>query len=192
MNSKPRSGDATSWGRRVVAVIVCAVSLLMAGSLTPVAASGKPIPPVVQVPYPGAPHPGASTLLSGEDPAGEASALAASCSSFETHGDYVHISGSDVSGHGWWVNRGCPASQADVTIRLQAFYSDGVWRYVGSTGRKRVYSGGGSANWANARVRCVGFAGSYGFRSVVDVDLVGVNDPAGVGITQSRNLPCLL
>jgi len=147
-----------------------------------------------QAPYPGEPSGSAEagTLLIGgaESPAdGGVTTAALTCNSFETHGDNVHLSGGDASGHGWWVNRGCPTNTAVVTIRLQAYYTDGVWRYVGSLGRKTVYSGGGSANRATARVACLG-GGYYGFRSVVDVDLVGLNDSANVGYTPNVNLSC--
>jgi hypothetical protein len=105
----------------------------------------------------------------------------------------VHLSSGDVSGHGWWRNLGCPAAQADVTVKIQAFYTDGVWRTVGRIGKARVFSGGGSGNRATGRVTCRSMTqGLYGFRSVVDVDLVGVNDGAGVGITPPQNLSCLL
>lgn len=105
--------------------------------------------------------------------------VAGSCS-YDTRGDYPHPSGSDVSAHGWWVylSGSCPA-QADVTVYLQQYWCDG-WgcRWITrATGEKRVYAGGGSANRANARTYCD--SSEYtGWRNVVDVDLVGVSDPA--------------
>jgi hypothetical protein len=120
-----------------------------------------------------------------------ATALTASCSSFETHGDNVHYSGSEVSGHGWWINRGCPTSTAVVTVRLEAFYSDGIWRTV-NTAQSAVLSGGGAGRRTTARAQCRSAGGLFSFRTIVDVDLVGVNDPSGVGITPVQNLLCTL
>ena len=198
MSSMSRSGANGSRLRRVVFVGSCVGALLVSGPSTPATATTGSTTEAAKSPPRQAPFPGASSetemstlLLGPRDSSGDESAAAVTCNNFETHGDRVHPSGGDVSGHGWWVNISCPASQAVVTIRLQAFYTDGVWRYVGSTGRKTVYSGGGSANWANARARCTSFAYN-GYRSLVDVDLVGVNDAADVGITPEVNLPCRL
>lgn len=108
---------------------------------------------------------------------------------FTTRGDYVHRTGGDASGHGWWENINCPVLQADVRIWLQQYYSDGSWRTRGSTGYKRVYSGGGSANRANARAGCDSSAVTS-WRSVVDVDLVGLSDSSEKLITNTRNISC--
>ena len=72
---------------------------------------------------------------------------------FSMQGDYVHKSFGEASGHGWWVNGDCDATQAIVTVQLQQ-YINGSWVDAGSPGSKTVYSGGGSANRAVARARC--------------------------------------
>lgn len=115
---------------------------------------------------------------------------AAACLAY-TRGDNVHRSstGFAASGHGWWDNVNCSAREADVTIWLQQYYSDGVWRTRGSTGTERVYSGGGSGNRANARAVCAD-SRTTGWRSVVDVDLVGQIDDSSVLITPSVNISC--
>jgi hypothetical protein len=110
---------------------------------------------------------------------------------FTTNGDYVHISSSafEASGHGWWINGDCPASLAVVTVQLQEYYSDGSWRNKGSVGRKTVRSGGGAGNRATGRAAC-NTHGVVGWRSVVDVDLVGVADDPRKLTTPARNIGC--
>lgn len=138
-----------------------------------------------------APHPAIA-------PAGQQAALplaltstAATCY-FQTNGDYVHVSGSafEASGHGWWTNIDCPTSTAVVTVQLQEYYSDGSWRNKGTVGRKTVYSGGGSANRAVGRAACSN-ATQVSWRSVVDVDLVGLADSADKLVTPVRTIACL-
>jgi hypothetical protein len=110
---------------------------------------------------------------------------------FTTKGDYVHISSSafEASGHGWWVNGDCPATLAVVTVQLQEYYSDGHWRNKGTVGRETVRSGGGAGNRATGRAACNN-RGVAGWRSVVDVDLVGVADDPRKLITPARNIGC--
>ena len=45
---------------------------------------------------------------------------------FSMHGDNVHKSSGDASGHGWWENDDCNATQAVVTVQLQQ-YINGSW-----------------------------------------------------------------
>lgn len=111
---------------------------------------------------------------------------------FRTNGDYVHVSSTppaSASGHGWWTNINCRATLADVTVQLQQYYSDGRWRNVGSPGRARVRSGGGAGNRATGRVQCVSRAVA-GWRSVIDVDLVGLPDDPRKLTTPGRNITC--
>ncbi|MFB0631737.1 hypothetical protein [Streptomyces sp. AB3(2024)] len=112
---------------------------------------------------------------------------------FETRGDYVHVSSSafEASGHGWWVNGDCPTTTAVVTVQLQEYYSDGVWRNVGSKGRSTVRSGGGSQGRATGRGPCKSGAVTS-WRSVVDVDLVGLSDSPEKLVTAGRDLACRL
>lgn len=107
---------------------------------------------------------------------------------FRMEGDWVHTSMGDASGHGWWVNIDCQATQAIVTIRLQQNIN-GSWVYVGSPGQKTVYSGGGSANRAATRVRCNSSAWTS-WRSEIDVDVIGILDTPGKHYTSVRSLNC--
>ena len=111
---------------------------------------------------------------------------------FSTRGDYVHISSTpprSASGHGWWVNGNCQVTHAIVTVQLQQYYSDGRWRNVGPAGRATVRSGGGAGNRATGRVACTSSA-LTGWRSVIDVDLVGTIDDPGKLTTPTRNMGC--
>ncbi|WP_155989151.1 hypothetical protein [Nocardiopsis sp. CNT312] len=91
--------------------------------------------------------------------------------------------------HGWWVNGNCSAIQAVVTVELQQYYSDGSWRTEGIVGQDTVYSGGGAGNRATGRASCTdGELTSW--RSVVDVDLVGVIDDPSKLITTTKNIYC--
>lgn len=110
---------------------------------------------------------------------------------FAQLGDPVHVSATafEASGHGWWVNNGCDTLLADVTVNLQQYYSDGSWRNRGTTGSARVYSGGGAGERATGRAACDnGFV--TGWRSVIDVDLVGIVDSPEVSITAVQNIQC--
>lgn len=108
-----------------------------------------------------------------------------------TRGDNVHRSstGFAASGHGWWDNVNCSATYADVTVQLQQYYGDGVWRNQGSAGKARVLSGGGSGQRATGRADCI--ISSYtGWRGIVDVDLVALIDDSSVLVTPSANIYC--
>lgn len=107
---------------------------------------------------------------------------------FSMHGDYVHKSFGDASGHGWWVNGDCEATQAIVTVQLQQ-YINGSWVDAGSPGSKIVYSGGGSANRAVARASCNTSTWTW-WRSEIDVDLIGIPDTPGKYYTSPQDLTC--
>lgn len=107
---------------------------------------------------------------------------------FSTYGDYVHYSGDDASGHGWWVNGDCNASQAIVTVQLQQNIS-GSWVDAGSLGSKTVYSGGGSANRAVGRAHCNSSTWTA-WRSEIDVDLIGIPDDPRKLYTSTQYLYC--
>jgi len=110
---------------------------------------------------------------------------------FAMKGDYAHVSenGIEASGHGWWENVNCDATLADVAITLQQYYADGTWRDRGSMGFDRVVSGGGSGRRATARAICDSTA-LTSWRTVIDVDVVGVIDLPDVLTTSQRNIPC--
>jgi hypothetical protein len=114
--------------------------------------------------------------------------------SYQQVSDDVHWSstGWAMSGHGWWTKYSgtCP-SKANVDIQLQAVWCDGFgcyWKTVAS-GSKDVYSGGGSANRAAAREDCSG-SQIVGWRSRVDVDLIGVSDPSGWTYSAGKDFAC--
>ena len=88
------------------------------------------------------------------------------------------------------MNGNCPTSTAVVTVQLQEFYSDGSWRNKGTVGRATVRSGGGAGNRATGRAGCNNGT-VVGWRSVIDVDLVGVADSPDKLTTPARNIPCL-
>lgn len=105
-------------------------------------------------------------------------------------GDLTHLSGGDVSGHGWWTKGTCAdATKALVTIHLQQLWDDGVWRNAGTKGQDTVWPGGGSANRATARAACLTRV-TTGWRSIVDVDLVGFADTPNRLFTPRQNLAC--
>lgn len=119
---------------------------------------------------------------------------AAAPATFITDGDYAHVSKSDpatASAHGWWIKVTTKATRAVVRIWLQVKVGS-KWKTVGSD-RKTLKSGGGSGRRATARMRCA--AGPIVkrpvYRSVIDVDLVGVRDDPRRAVTDSRALRCL-
>jgi hypothetical protein len=110
---------------------------------------------------------------------------------FWTRGDNAHISSTafEASAHGWWINVNCNAQVAVVTVELQQQYSDRGWRAIGTVGRSTVKSGGGAGNRATARARCVSRDRTQ-WRSVVDVDVIGVADDPRKYKTPVRTLSC--
>ncbi|WP_329109503.1 hypothetical protein OG792_12115 [Micromonospora sp. NBC_01699] len=111
---------------------------------------------------------------------------------FISDGDFVHKTGNDATGHGYWGNINCPAgTRAKVTIWLEEYYDDGSWRVKGEGEKSPVYAGGGSANRANARATCQGTA-QVSWRSRIDVDLIGQVDSSEQAVTETRNLACVV
>jgi len=183
------------------------VATTLAAAPTSASAASAAAPSILQSPQP-APFPGAATATTGsrglaivgeslsrptESSAGQvppAAAAAAACLAY-TRGDNAHRSstGFEASAHGWWDNVNCSATLADVTVWLQQYYSDGVWRTRGTVGAARVRSGGGSGNRATARALCAD-SRSTGWRSVVDVDLVGLIDDSSQLVTGAVNIAC--
>ncbi|HEX6470462.1 MAG TPA: hypothetical protein VF069_15300 [Streptosporangiaceae bacterium] len=155
----------------------------------PIPAPAPAVPAVAPVPAP-VPDSATGQVNAHNTAKGKQGGVAARCV-FSTRGDYVHISSSafEASGHGWWVNGDCPASLARVTVQLQEYYSDGRWRNKGTVGRKTVRSGGGAGNRATGRAHCDNHHRA-GWRSVIDVDLVGLHDDARKLVTPARNIGC--
>lgn len=144
--------------------------------------------------YPGAPSNGFEPQVSVSP-----QTVAGSCT-YYTEGDLVHWSATagQISAHGWWETPNfnlCP-TYAIVTVTLQGFYCDGpcYWRAIpgeqqqpnpGTVRPRNVYG-----DWVNARFTCVGST-TVSFRSVIDVDLVGVSDPSDTLTTTFEDYPCL-
>lgn len=97
-----------------------------------------------------------------------------------------------ASVHGWWIKWSgtCPA-KANVDVTLQAWGCGSVepcrW-YTLDYNSADVYQGGGSGNRVNARHLCQD-ARVVGYRGIVDVDLIGVSDPAGETIAE-KDVTC--
>jgi hypothetical protein len=178
--------------RRISSAAVIATVAVLGTSLGTSPASAEPEPEPAPAPAPAsALAVGGLTLdNSGSDEEVDEVVAAALCV-FTTNGDHVHVSSSafEASGHGWWVNGNCRARTAVVTVQLQQFYSDGKWRNVGSAGKKTVRSGGGSGNRATGRAACNNRSVT-GWRSVIDVDLVGQADDPRKLTTPARNIAC--
>lgn len=73
--------------------------------------------------------------------------------------------------------------------QLQQYYSDGSWRNAGTVGRATVRSGGGSGYRATGRAACYSNS-QTGWRSLVDVNVVGIIDDPGKLTTPSVNVFC--
>lgn len=107
---------------------------------------------------------------------------------FATFGDRVHLSGSEASGHGWWINIDCPPALGRVTVQLQEFIGH-AWRNVGTVGEKTVRAGGGRGKRATARAQCRSRS-LTSWRSVIDVDLIDLPDDPDKTVTPSTKLRC--
>lgn len=171
-----------------VFLVASMVSAMLLGMPQPSAIAAPTKPDAVPAPAP-VDNSGSLELLgSSED--GTDVGTSAVCL-FYTRGDYVHISSSafEASGHGWWDNVNCNTTTATVTVQLQQYYSDGSWRNVGTVGSATVRSGGGAGNRATGRAACTS-SSTTGWRSVIDVNLVGIIDDPGKLTTASRNIAC--
>lgn len=111
---------------------------------------------------------------------------------FVTDGDHVHVSSTPpptASGHGWWLDpfNKHRSVKATVTVWLQA-KDGGRWVTV-AKGARRVKSGGGSSRRADARKRCENRERTQ-WRSVIDVDLIGIPDSPEKAVTTTVTLAC--
>jgi hypothetical protein len=138
-----------------------------------------------------APYPGGVTTEAQSGPI-----TAGSCT-YEQAIDDPHISSTAppaASVHGWWLrDYGTCPSQANVDTYLQGWWCDVYgcrWITVAS-GSADVYAGGGSGNRVTARRTCSSTSKLVGWRGFVDVDLIGVSDPAGYTYSTIRNLYCV-
>jgi hypothetical protein len=104
--------------------------------------------------------------------------------SFQTRGDLVDMSRGSVSGDGWWDNQSCDTDRAVVTVRLQ-YLSGGRWTNVGYRGKDTVRAG----QRVGVGAGCVS-SQENAFRTVVDVDLVGIIDSRTKLYTPVRYFSC--
>lgn len=176
--------------RAATAVTAIAIATAVLSGTASAAASGSSPqqPRPVPAPYPGAvpaPDPGASAVVpeSPLAPVTSSSAVASACTPY-VDGDYAHVSSGEVSVHGWWYRNNCANTKTTVTIGLQEYYSDGVWR-TKATGSAYVYPGGGSGNRATARRVCESVI-TAAWRSYV---IVAIGNGASA-YTAAQNLPC--
>lgn len=138
-----------------------------------------------------------SSVQTGDVVPGEGGVVGQTSCNYTTEGDHPHISssGNAVSAHGWWTTPGvswnCP-SYADVTVVLRMWVCNSIsgncWWTTLNTGKKRVLAGGGSGKRATARSSCSAST-TVGYRSIIDVDLVGQTDPSDVKVI-TLNVPC--
>ncbi|MER6831849.1 hypothetical protein ABT352_38080 [Streptosporangium sp. NPDC000563] len=179
---------------RTISTTVGIVGALLLG-MSPTSASAAlarpaPAPPPAPAPVP-APAPAGGEAISRNTSSPENGRSLSAVCYFETRGDYVHVSSSafEASGHGWWINGNCNATLAIVTVQLQQYYADGSWRNAGTVGSATVRSGGGAGNRATGRAGC-NSSSLTGWRSVIDVDLVGLADDPGKLVTPGQNIYC--
>jgi hypothetical protein len=137
-----------------------------------------------------APYPGGDIT-----PQAESGNITAGSCTYRQAIDDPHISSTAplaASVHGWWikVSGTCP-SKANVDTYLQGYWCDIYgcrWITVASASAD-VYAGGGSGNRVTARRTCSSNK-TVGWRGYVDVDLIGVSDPAGYTYSTIKNLAC--
>lgn len=112
----------------------------------------------------------ATTQLAEQENAQEAPS--ATCL-FDTKAENPHVSGLDVSVHGYWIDKspGCAGIKAVVTTTLES-NNGGGW--AARAVQQRTLGPGG-ARASVARTPCV--PGDFtAWRAVVDVDLIGLAD----------------
>lgn len=117
---------------------------------------------------------------------------------YASHGDDPHLSSSNdaVSAHGWWtvsgITWGCP-EYADVEVQLQVWLcnvynpNDCYWKTLNKS-ESRIRPGGGAGRRTTARILC-STSSEIGYRSIIDVDLVGQSDPDD-NVYKSANVRC--
>lgn len=105
-----------------------------------------------------------------------------------------------LSVHGWCEtvsSTGCP-SKADVDVQLQGLMCQSYWNIevcwwetIQPDGEDdaNLWPGGGRGKRVTGRSDCASNIGT-GFRSVVDVDLVGIWDPSQKLVSAGEELQC--
>lgn len=186
----------TRVSRRGLSTLIVAFTVMATIGALPTTAQASP----PQAPEPNAPSEPSTPLedirfvpYPGEiAPMAESGDITAGGCTYRQAVDNPHVTSGDASVHGWWLRRAgtCP-SRANVDIHLQAFGCGPFvcqWITVAS-GSKDVLPGGGAGRRANARLDCASTS-TVGWRGLVDVDLIGVNDPPGFTESTIRNLAC--
>lgn len=176
--------------RRTLAVVACTAALASLGALPTSAGASSPPSSAPNKPSASghfAPYPGGDVT-----PMAESGNITAGSCTYRQAIDDPHLSSGDTSVHGWWLNISgtCP-SKANIDVYLQGYWCDSWgcrWITVAS-GSGDYYAGGGSGQRATARKTCSNTS-TVGWRGFVDVDLIGVNDPAGYTYSTIRNLAC--
>lgn len=106
--------------------------------------------------------------------------------------DDPHVTANEAGVHGYWKRWGgtCP-STANVDVYLQAWGcgSTGCTWVTQSHASGDYSAGGGRGKRATAKEGCSSTR-TVGWRGFVDVDLNGVNDPAGYTYGTEKDLPC--
>jgi hypothetical protein len=106
--------------------------------------------------------------------------------------DDPHVTNNEAGVHGFWKKMGgtCP-SKANVDVYLQAWGcgTTGCMWVTQASGSGDYYAGGGSGKRATAKEPCSSTR-TVGWRGFVDVDLIGVSDPAGYTYGTAKDLAC--
>lgn len=113
---------------------------------------------------------------------------------FGTYGDKVHVSSTPprtASAHGWWKKFSGPGSKAKVTVWLQVRAKGGKKWHTVSQADKTIKPAkrGSSKPRTTARKTCANHQ-TRQWRSVIDVDIVGVADTPEKAYTKPVKLRC--
>lgn len=110
---------------------------------------------------------------------------------FITNGDRVHISSTPprtASAHAWWTHVSGPGTKAKVTIWLQ-MKSGRTWHSVAKNAKNLKSGNGGSARRVVARKKCAN-SSKHQWRTMIDVDLIGVADSPEKAYTKPVTVKC--
>jgi hypothetical protein len=158
------------------------MTVLLAGAVIAVAALRPPSPASAAT----SPRPVTAVLDSEVDhltPAAKLSTL------YATDVDLPHVSGRDVSVHGWWVKFGGSARLAKVTVCLQRMGASGTYvNFKCNSGTVRP--GGGRGKRVTVRHTCSGKQGPYLWRGVAEVNIIGEADPYQLTVRDPIGIPC--
>lgn len=109
---------------------------------------------------------------------------------FWTDVDRPHMSGGDVSVHGWWGRVSGSARYARVQVCLQRPAAGGGYRNFKCSDRKTIRPGGGRGRRVTVRHACTGRQGPFLWRGVAEADIVGEADPVQWATREAIALPC--